>query len=93
MRIKSLLPDALAGFADLLPVLDTGEALVVGDASLLPARIRITEPRNKPDSRTVDFWQRWCSPQSIGGMPEACEAWRRQSLKTQSVVELPEAVA
>ena len=44
--IKRLLPDSLGGFADLLPVLDTGEAIVVGDASLLPSRIRISEPNN-----------------------------------------------
>jgi len=34
--VRRLLPDSLGGFGDLLPVLDTGEALVVGDAILLP---------------------------------------------------------
>jgi len=54
-----MLPDNLGGLAGLLPILDTGEALLVGDACLLPARIRISEPRSKPDSGTVEFWDRW----------------------------------
>ena len=57
--IKRLLPDSLGGFGDLLPVLDIGEALVVGDASLLPTRVRVAEPRFRPDSATVDFWDSW----------------------------------
>ena len=56
--IKRLLPDSLGGFSDILPTLDTGEALVVGDASLLPSRIRIDEPKNKPNSGTVNFWDK-----------------------------------
>lgn len=54
--VQRMLPDNLGGLAGLLPVLDTGEALVVGDACLLPARIRIAEPKSKPDSGTVEFW-------------------------------------
>jgi hypothetical protein len=50
----------LGGFTDVLPVLDAGEVLVVGDASLLPSRIRIAEPKSKPDSGTISFWDRWC---------------------------------
>jgi hypothetical protein len=60
--VKKLLPDSLGGFSDILPTLDTGEALVVGDACLLPSRIRIDEPVNKPNSGTVDFWDEWQSP-------------------------------
>lgn len=33
--IKRLLPDSLGGFSDILPTLDTGEALVVGDAKFV----------------------------------------------------------
>jgi uncharacterized protein len=80
-RVRGLLPDTLAGFADLLPVLDTGEAVVVGDASLLPSRIRIAEPRRKPDSRTVEFWNKWSNVDDSTVLGEACEAWRRQSLR------------
>ncbi len=77
--IRKLLPDSLGSFGELLPVLDVGEALVVGDASLLPTRVRIAEPENKPDSQTVAFWDEWNSENAKSDTPEAIKSWRRQS--------------
>ena len=77
--VRRLLPDSLGGFSDLLPILDTGEALVVGDASLLPSRIRITEPTAHPNSGTVDFWDEWSKSTAVGGVPEAVSGWRKQT--------------
>ena len=79
--IKRLLPDSLGSFGDLLPVLDVGEALVVGDASLLPTRIRISEPAMRPDSQTVAFWDRWNEKDPRSDIPNAVRSWRRQSMK------------
>ncbi|OAT28848.1 bipolar DNA helicase [Buttiauxella brennerae ATCC 51605] len=81
--VRRLLPDSLGGFGDLLPVLDTGEALVVGDASLLPTRIRISEPSNRPNSNTIDFWERWAEDASVGGHISAVNGWRKQSVQTE----------
>lgn len=78
--IKRLLPDNLGGFAELLPVLDTGEALVVGDASLLPSRIRIAEPNNKPNSNTIDFWDEWKVCNKENSIRRAVKSWRTQSM-------------
>lgn len=78
--IKRLLPDSLGGFSDILPTLDTGEALVVGDASLLPSRIRVDEPANKPNSGTVDFWDEWQKPVKDNRLSTAVENWRKQSI-------------
>jgi len=78
--IKRLLPDSLGGFGDLLPVLDIGEALVVGDASLLPTRVRIAEPKSKPNSATVNFWDRWSEDEPVSDTVRAVHAWRCQSL-------------
>ena len=77
--VRRLLPDSLGGFSDLLPILDTGEALVVGDASLLPSRIRVAEPSTRPNSGTVDFWDKWSTNQPTGGIPAAVDGWRKQS--------------
>ncbi|KPD11069.1 ATP-binding protein [Phaeobacter sp. 11ANDIMAR09] len=77
--IKRLLPDSLGSFGDLLPVLDIGEALVVGDASLLPTRIRIAEPKMKPDSQTVAFWDRWNEDTPISDTQISISSWRKQS--------------
>ena len=78
--IKRLLPDSLGSFGELLPVLDVGEALVVGDASLLPPRVRISEPSKKPDSHTVAFWDRWNEVEPKSDTANAIRAWRRQSI-------------
>lgn len=78
--IRSLLPDSLGGFGELLPILDLGEALVVGDASLLPTRVMVDEPRYKPTSATVDFWTEWAADKAKGDTSAAVRAWRRQSL-------------
>ena len=77
--IKRLLPDSLGGFADLLPILDIGEALVVGDASLLPSRIKITKPLHEPNSATVNFWDEWQSASTTDVVSDAIEALRKQS--------------
>ena len=77
--VRRLLPDSLGGFSDLLPILDTGEGLVVGDASLLPSRIRIAEPTNHPNSGTVDFWDEWSKEEPVGAISAAVSGWRKQT--------------
>lgn len=77
--IKRLLPDSLGNFGDLLPILDIGEALVVGDASLLPSRIRIEKPHMRPSSGTIDFWNEWCKEDVTTNIPSAVKAMRKQS--------------
>lgn len=57
--IRNLLPDALKGILDQLPLLDVGEAIAVGDAILLPSRIRLKIPQLKPISATKNFWVEW----------------------------------
>lgn len=77
--VKRLLPDSLGDYAEMLPILDIGEALVVGDASLLPSRIRITPPNMKPRSATIDFWDEWSKSSTAVDITNAIEALRKQS--------------
>ncbi len=76
--IKRLFPDNLGDFSELLPILDIGEALIVGDASLLPSRVRIDEPTIKPNSATIDFWDVWNEAKEEKGIEQAVEALRKQ---------------
>ena len=59
--IKNLLPDSLKNTIDSLPLLDVGEALIVGDAILLPSKVLLDPPleRNQPMSSTRNFWDEW----------------------------------
>lgn len=77
--IKRLLPDNLGDYSEMLPVLDVGEAIVVGDASILPSRIKVDAPSLKPLSATVDFWDEWSKDKSTNDINNAVEALRRQS--------------
>lgn len=80
MVIKKLLPDNLGGFGDILPILDTGEALIVGDASLLPSRIRIDKPTKTPNSGTVEFWDEWQNNVVENRINSAVDNWRKQTI-------------
>lgn len=77
--VKRLLPDSLGDYAEILPILDVGEALVVGDASLLPSRIRVSAPVLKPRSATIDFWDEWSKETTEVDLSGAIEALRKQS--------------
>jgi uncharacterized protein len=76
--IKRLFPDNLGDFAEMLPILDIGEALIVGDASLLPSRVVIDKPTIKPSSTTIDFWDEWNKEKKDKGIELAVESLRKQ---------------
>lgn len=76
--IKRLFPDNLGEFSDMLPILDIGEALIVGDASLLPSRVIIDEPKIQPDSATIDFWDEWNKEKPEKGIEQAVVSLRKQ---------------
>lgn len=77
--IKRLLPDNLTGLTEVLPILDIGEALIVGDASLLPTRVLISEPTIKPDSATIKFWKEWSNKDAKQDIKNAVIGLRKQS--------------
>jgi len=80
-RIRSTIPDSLAGLLDLLPALRTGEALVLGEGVQIPSRIRLplVEPRPKSDDPEVaKLWAK----KRIKKAPyeKAITGWRRQQM-------------
>lgn len=77
--VKRFMPESLEGLMDTLPILDVGEALVVGDAILLPSRIRIHPPNEKPLSATIDFWDEWSITPDAPDFVRAVENMRRQN--------------
>ncbi len=79
--VKRLMPESLAGLMDALPILDVGEVLVVGDSVLLPSRIRVNPPKEKPISSTIAFWDEWGKAAEKPDFAKAVENMRRQSRK------------
>lgn len=79
--IKNLLPDSLKSTIEFLPLLDVGEALVVGDAILLPSKLLLDKPTedHQPISATKNFWDEWDQNKPDNdAVIGAVEALRRQ---------------
>jgi len=76
--VKKLMPESLESLLDVLPVMDIGEALVVGDAVLLPSRVKINVPTEKPLSATIDFWSEWQQQADEPDFIRAVENMRKQ---------------
>ncbi|OPY85679.1 MAG: AAA-like domain protein [Syntrophorhabdus sp. PtaU1.Bin153] len=76
--VRRLMPESLENLMDALPILDIGEALIVGDAVLLPSRIRIEPPSEHPLSATVDIWSEWRRTMSQPDFVKSVENMRRQ---------------
>ena len=77
--IKRLLPDNLGNIADNLSLLDIAEAIIVGDSTLLPSRVKLDEPTIKPSSQTVPFWSIWGKDDFAQNLGEAIGNMIKQS--------------
>lgn len=77
--VKRLMPESLSALMEVLPILDTGEALVVGDSVLLPSRIKVTPPSEPPQSSTRDFWREWKAETVDVDFAKVVDKLRRQS--------------
>ena len=77
--IERLMPESLSGVMDVLPALEIGEAVVVGDALLIPTRIKLDAPTIRPASGTQPYWTLWSErPSSEQAIAAGVEALRRQ---------------
>lgn len=77
--VKRLMPESMGGITDILPLLDLGEALLLGDSILLPTRIKLDKPKIEPASATRQFWTEWASQTpKLNAVSRAVEALRCQ---------------
>lgn len=84
--IKAFMPDSLSLFADILPTLDIGETIILGDAVMLPSRIKLDMPKeeNRPRSATIDFWSEWSKAEKRTDFERAVENYRKQSRRNEN---------
>jgi len=80
-RVKGNLPDGLASMLDILPVLRTGEAVVMGEAAKLPMRCKITlpDPKHQPKSKDPDVIKAWSIKNVANDYSSVIAAWRSQN--------------
>ena len=74
--VRSALPDAISNLASVLPSLRTGEGIVSGEATILPARFLFDCPDPKPlaDDPSLDAWRE--VPKKAPDVSSALRAWR-----------------
>ena len=80
-RVQGTLPDGLISLLDVLPVLRTGEAIVMGESAKLPMRCRITLPdeKNRPGSADPKVANEWSLPRLVEeGYDRVVASWRAQ---------------
>lgn len=57
--IKGMLPDGNEDIIDSTTTFSPGEVLVIGDAVPIPLKIKVDLAKERPQSRTIDFWDVW----------------------------------
>ena len=57
--IKGMLPDGNDSIIDAVTMFSPGECLVIGDAAPIPLKIKVDLAKERPQSRTIDFWDEW----------------------------------
>jgi len=80
-HVKRFLPDSLAGLANLLPSLSRQEALFVGEAAAVPARIVIRDLSKEqlPDSGDIRFVKGWSQPPvDKAAIQTVVKRWRKE---------------
>jgi hypothetical protein len=73
--IKSALPDAVAGLAAVLPSLRTHEAIISGEAVILPARAVLDNPNPWPQAEDPSL-QPWRQEPRLPDIGPALVSWR-----------------
>lgn len=86
-RVQGTLPDGLVSLLDVLPILRTGEAIVMGEAAKLPMRCRVTLPikKHRPKSGDPKVAEQWSLPRRKEGYDRVVASWRSQ--KPRAVTE------
>jgi uncharacterized protein len=80
-KVQAALPDNLTGVVDSLPILRTGEAIIIGEAAKLPIRCRVKLPGEgkRPDSGDPLVAKAWAVKAKKGDYKRLVAAWRSQN--------------
>lgn len=74
--VRRLVPDSLSGLMNMLPALRTGEALILGEAVALPARVMVDMPQPKPASGDIEFARWWATRTEALDLERIVRRWR-----------------
>ena len=75
--VRRLFPDNANAITEILPNLAPGECVIVGDAVLLPAVIKMPLPAPEPHSQTVNVHTEWKEQWRDVVFAQVIERWRK----------------
>ncbi|MNJ24443.1 AAA-like domain protein [compost metagenome] len=78
-KVKAAMSDGLSSLIDSIPILRTGEAIIIGEAAKLPSRCKFKLPPEGfyPDSQDPDVTQCWMKPRDVNkDYSDLVKAWR-----------------
>lgn len=76
--IKGLLPNNSASITDILPTLSEGECIVVGDASPMPAIVKMKMPNPAPKSESIKFHKEWKTKWKEVTFDDVIKKWKKE---------------
>lgn len=77
--IKGLLPENTSSVAEMLPSLGQGEALIVGDAALMPSLVQLPKPVPEPKSASVNVHSIWSEAWKDPSFIDVIRRWRKEA--------------
>jgi DNA helicase HerA-like ATPase len=83
--VKNLLPDSMKGIVDIFSTLRRGEAILIGDAVMMPTRIKVDQPNPTPDSDDISFVEEWNKPHSVIDVASVLDIWRKQTIEKDNI--------
>jgi hypothetical protein len=76
--VRSLVPESESELLSVLAGMVRGEALILGEAVPLPARVRVDPPNPTPNSDDIDFYSKWRDGPDDLDVDEIVRRWRSQ---------------
>ena len=77
--ISKVVGDHSASLIAMLPILEPGEAFVIGDSVIMPMRTLVDMPSPAPGGGNVDCFKLWSSSKPTYEIDQVINHWRRQS--------------
>ena len=75
--VRRLLPDTLGNLTAGLPALEAGEALLIGDATIMPCVVYVTPCKPEPSSNDIPYYQIWKDAWKTVDFGSVTEEWRK----------------
>jgi DNA helicase HerA-like ATPase len=78
--VRNLLPDSVRGITSMFSSLRRGEAILIGDAMIMPTRIKVDKPNPTPDSADASFTALWSEEPTELDVAGVLATWRNQKV-------------